>query len=232
MQVGLAIVSSWLLATEVLGYEEPFFAPIAAVIVLNTPAQRGRRTLEIVVGVATGIAVADLLVVAIGTGGWQAALVAVLAMATAVAAGGGPIVRGQATVAAILVVTLQPPTLDLVPHRFFHAAIGGLTALLIAALLPRAPHRQIGRAAGPLFDDLAATLVDVARALQHDDLHHARRALDRARELDGEVDVSVVRSRWRPRPPASRRTSVPSADWSTPTRVRALYHAPAPAPRE
>ncbi|MEX1163221.1 MAG: FUSC family protein [Nitriliruptor sp.] len=188
VQVALAIAGSWLVATEVLGYHDPFFAPIAAVIVLNTVAQRGRRAVEIVVGVATGIAVADLLVVGIGTGGWQLVLVSVLAMATATAAGGGPIVRAQATVAAILVVTLQPPTLDLVPHRFFHAAIGGATALLVAALLPRAPERQLRRTAGPLFDDLAATLTDVSRALREDDHALAHRALDRARELDAEVD--------------------------------------------
>jgi uncharacterized membrane protein YgaE (UPF0421/DUF939 family) len=188
VQVGLAIALSWILATGVLGFEDAFFAPIAAVIVLNTPAQRGRRAAEIVVGVATGIAVADLLVVLIGTGAWQLVLVAVLAMVAVTAAGGGPIVRAQATVAAILVVTLQPPTIDLVPYRFFHAAIGGATALLITALLPSAPERQLERAAGPLFDDLAATLTDVARALRNDDLGLAQRALVRARELDAEVD--------------------------------------------
>jgi uncharacterized membrane protein YgaE (UPF0421/DUF939 family) len=188
VQVGLAIAASWLLATEVFRFEDAFFAPIAAVIVLNTPAQRGRRAAEIVVGVATGIAVADLLVILIGTGAWQLVLVAVLAMVAATAAGGGPIVRAQATVAAILVVTLQPPTIDLVPYRFFHAAIGGAAALLITALLPSAPERQIERAAGPLFDALAATLTDVARALRNDDLDLAQRALARARELDAEVD--------------------------------------------
>jgi uncharacterized membrane protein YgaE (UPF0421/DUF939 family) len=188
VQVTLAIAGSWLLATELLGFEDAFFAPIAAVIVLNTPAQRGRRAAEIVVGVATGIAIADLLVFGIGTGPWQLVLVAVLAMAAATAAGGGPIVRAQATVAAILVVTLQPPTVDLIPYRFFHAAIGGATALLVTALLPSAPERQLERAAGPLFDDLAATLTDVARALRVDDYALARRALDRARELDAEVE--------------------------------------------
>jgi uncharacterized membrane protein YgaE (UPF0421/DUF939 family) len=188
VQVTLAIAGSWLLATELLGFEDAFFAPIAAVIVLNTPAQRGRRAAEIVVGVATGIAIADLLVFGIGTGPWQLVLVAVLAMAAATAAGGGPIVRAQATVAAILVVTLQPPTVDLIPYRFFQAAIGGATALLVTALLPSAPERQLERAAGPLFDDLAATLTDVARALRVDDYALARRALDRARELDAEVE--------------------------------------------
>lgn len=187
-QVALALGGSWALATLVFGYHLPFFAPIAAVIVLNQPAQRGRRAVEIVVGVAAGIAVADLLVLGIGTGGWQLVLVAVLAMVAVTAAGGGPLVVTQAAVAAILVVTIQPPTIDLVPHRFIHAATGGATALLVTALLPAAPDRHLRRAARPVVTALVATLTDVADALHRDDLTAGRRALDRARLLDAEVD--------------------------------------------
>lgn len=186
-QAALAVGGSWGLATGVLGYVAPFFAPIAAVIVLNSPAQRGRRAVEIVVGVATGIAVADLLVLAIGTGWWQLVLVTVLAMVVVTAAGGSPLVVTQAAVAAILVVTIQPPTLDLVPHRFFHAVIGGTVALVATALVPIAPDRQLGRAARPVIDALVATLGAVSRALQLDDLAAARAALHRARQLDAEV---------------------------------------------
>ena len=47
----------------------PFFAPIAAVISLSlTLGQRGRRAPEVVFGVAVGLIVADLLVLAIGVG--------------------------------------------------------------------------------------------------------------------------------------------------------------------
>lgn len=170
------------------GYRSPFFAPIAAVIVLNSPAQRGRRAAEVVAGVATGIAVADLLVVVLGTGGWQLVLVSTLAMAVATAAGGGTLVVTQAAVAALLVVALQPPTLDLVPHRFLHAVIGGATALAVTALLPPAPDRQLRRAARPVVAALVGTLEDIARALHHDDVVAGRRALDRARRLDAEVE--------------------------------------------
>jgi uncharacterized membrane protein YgaE (UPF0421/DUF939 family) len=188
-QVALAIGGSWALSTLVLGYRLPFFAPIAAVIVLNSPAQRGRRALEVVVGVAAGIAVADLLVLIIGTGGWQLVLVAVLAMVVVTAAGGGPLVVTQAAVAAILVVTIQPPTIDLVPHRFIHAVVGGATALTVTALLPPAPDRQLRRALRPLVSALVATLAAVADALHRDDLEAGRVALGRARELDAELDA-------------------------------------------
>jgi uncharacterized membrane protein YgaE (UPF0421/DUF939 family) len=187
-QVALATATSWALATLVFGYASPFFAPIAAVIVLNSPAQRGRRAAEIVVGVATGIAVADLLVLLLGTGGWQLVVVALLAMIVVTAAGGGPLVVTQAAVAAMLVVALQPPTLDLVPHRFFHAVIGGSTALAVTALLPPAPDRQLRRAARPIVESLVAALEGVADALHRDDLAAGRAALSRARQLDEEIE--------------------------------------------
>jgi uncharacterized membrane protein YgaE (UPF0421/DUF939 family) len=205
-QTGLAIGGSWTLASAaVLGPTAPFFAPIASVIVLNSPAQRGRRAAEIVIGVAAGIAVADLLVFALGVGWWQLVLIAVLAMAVVTAAGGGPLVVTQATVAAILVVTIQPPTVDLVPYRFFHAVIGGSTALLVTALLPAAPDRQLSRASRPVFDALVGALVAVAEALRDDDLAEAEHALATARQLDEEVSelrhwvaVGTETARWAP----------------------------------
>jgi uncharacterized membrane protein YgaE (UPF0421/DUF939 family) len=187
-QVALATGASWAVATLVFGYRDPFFAPIAAVIVLNNPAERGRRALEVVVGVATGIAVADLLVLALGTGGWQLVAVAILAMVVVTAAGGSPLVVTQAAVAAMLVVVLQPPTLDLVPHRFFHAVTGGAIALAVTALLPLAPDRHLRRAVRPVAAELVATLEDVADALHRDDLAAGRAALRRARHLDGRID--------------------------------------------
>jgi uncharacterized membrane protein YgaE (UPF0421/DUF939 family) len=187
-QVALATGASWAIATLLLGYDAPFFAPIAAVIVLNSPAQRGRRAGEVVVGVAAGITVADLVVLGVGTGGWQLVAVALLAMIVVTAAGGGPLVVTQAAVAAMLVVVLQPPTLDLVPHRFIHAVVGGTVALGVTALLPPRPDRHLRRAVRPVVEELVATLEDVADALHHDDLPSGRDALDRARQLDARVD--------------------------------------------
>ena len=186
-QITIAVGGSWAIATLLLGYDTPFFAPIAAVIVLNNRAQRGRRAVEVLVGVAVGIAVADVIVLVIGTGGWQLVVVSVLAMVVVTASGGSTIVVTQAAVAAILVVTIQPPTVDLLPHRFFHALIGGATALLVTSLLPGAPDRQLVQAARPVIDALVRTLERVAEGLSRDDLRIGREALDLARGLDADV---------------------------------------------
>src|ERR1700743_3676843 len=62
-QAGLGAGIAWLVAQHVIGHPHPFFAPIAAVIVLNVSVgQRLRRAVELVFGVALGILVGDLLI--------------------------------------------------------------------------------------------------------------------------------------------------------------------------
>src|SRR5919107_3015592 len=47
LQAGVASGVAWVIATEVFGHERPFFAPVAAIIVLGlTISQRGRRAVE------------------------------------------------------------------------------------------------------------------------------------------------------------------------------------------
>ena len=107
-QTALAAAVAWALAGLV--NDQPFFAPISAVISLGVA--RGRRTvraLELVLGVAVGIAVADLIVLALGTGTLVIALVVGLAMLAALLVGAGTILVNQAAISAILVATLTPP---------------------------------------------------------------------------------------------------------------------------
>jgi hypothetical protein len=69
LQTAVAASLAYLLALVVLGNEQPFFAPIAAVISLGlTLGQRGRRAVEVVFGVAVGLMVADLIIGLIGVG--------------------------------------------------------------------------------------------------------------------------------------------------------------------
>jgi len=71
-QAGVAAGLAWVVAHDLVGHPRPFFAPIAAVIVLNVSVgQRLRRAVELVLGVAVGILVGDLLIYFIGSGAWQ-----------------------------------------------------------------------------------------------------------------------------------------------------------------
>src|SRR4029078_11680273 len=70
VQVTLAALIAWLIATEGVGHARPLFAPVSAIITLGlTLGQRGRRAVEVVIGVTLGIAVGDLLAHVLDTGG-------------------------------------------------------------------------------------------------------------------------------------------------------------------
>ena len=103
---------------------------MAAIITLGiTVGQRGQRAAEVALGVALGIAVADLLVLQIGTGTAQLALVVLLATSAAIFLGSGQMLATQAAVSAALVATLQPPTDGFSFARFLDALVGGGVAL-------------------------------------------------------------------------------------------------------
>ncbi len=110
LQTALAASLAYLLAAVVLGNEQPFFAPIAAVISLGlTLGQRGRRAVEVVFGVTVGLLVADLIVHLTGVGAAQIGVVVALAMATVVLFSERTLLVNQAAISAILVIVLQPP---------------------------------------------------------------------------------------------------------------------------
>jgi uncharacterized membrane protein YgaE (UPF0421/DUF939 family) len=211
LQAGIAAGLAWVIATDLFGHEQPFFAPVAAIITLGlTISQRGRRAVEVAIGVAVGIAVGDLLVLAIGVGAAQLALVVMLAMSIAMFLGSGQMMASQAAVSAALVATIQPPTNGVTFARFLDALAGGSVALIVSGLvLPANPVRMVRGAAKPVLEELAATLDDIAAAILERDRGRAERALLRARAMDHELErfadaVNVSRETTRYAPPRRR----------------------------
>ena len=188
-QTAVAAGVAWFLAVLILGNERPEFAPIAAVISLGLAVgQRGRRVVELTLGVALGVAIADLLVSAIGVGAVQSAILVALAMVVAVFVGRGELGVNEAAISAmILMITFQPSETGFLPDRFFEALIGGGTAMVVNALLPINPERMVSTAAHPIFDDSAAVLEETAAALEEGDFERAQNALMRARAIDARV---------------------------------------------
>ena len=213
LQTAVAACAAWFLAVLLLDVDRPTFAPIAAVICLGLAVgERARRAVELTLGVAFGVAIADLLVSAVGVGAWQAGLVVVLAMALAVFLGREETgVKEAAISAMIILITFHSRDSGLPLERFLEALIGGGTALLINALLPVNPERMVERAAHPLFDDSAAVLEDVAGALESGDAELAQNAYLKAREIDARVSglkEAVVAGRETARLAPPRRRSL------------------------
>lgn len=190
VQTAVAASLAWYLAQAVLGHERPFFAAIAAVISLGAAfGQEGRRAVELIFGVTCGLVVADLIVLAIGTGPIQIALVVALAMSAALMLGGGALLTTEAGVTALFTVMLDPSTAGASPERFLDALLGASVALGVRAVFPSDPRHLVERAARPMFEDLAAALRELAAALYGGDLNQAENALEMTREVDRRMGV-------------------------------------------
>jgi hypothetical protein len=192
MQTAVAATLAWSAAVLVLGHERPFVAAIAAVISIGAVAgQTLKRAVEWIFGVAVGLAVADLIMLAIGTGPVQTGVMVGLAMSVALLIRGGIMFWTEAGVSALLVAGLDPTTYGVSPDRFLEALVGGGAALAVSATFPTNPSTRAREAARPVLEDLATALRDAAAALIGGDLELAERALSEARR----IDVLVARLR-------------------------------------
>ncbi len=198
VQCAVAAGVSYWLAGDVLGHPSPFFAPIAAVVCLGTSyGQRLQRVVEVTVGVAVGVFVADLLVQQIGSGAWQVALIVALAMVAALVLDGRPLFVTQAAVQSIIVAILVPePGAALT--RWSDAVIGGLVALVAATVVPAAPLRRprehaarVLRRIGELLRAAADVMVSGEAGPALDLLADARATDHLIRELSDAADEGL-----------------------------------------
>src|SRR3954452_463331 len=156
VQTAVAATLAWSVAAFVLGHDRPFVAAIAAVISIGAVAgQTLRRATEWIFGITVGLAVADLIMLAIGTGPVQTGVIVGLAMFAALLMRGGIGMVTEAGVSAVLVANLDPATYGVSPDRFLEAFVGGGLALAISAAFPSTPITRARRAARSVLEDLA-----------------------------------------------------------------------------
>jgi len=176
-------IAFWVAGT-LLGHEQPFFAPVAAIIGLGASyRQRGRRAVEIVIGVAIGVGVGDLVVALVGPSLLVLVVAVLVAMGVAVFLDVGALVVTQAGVQSAIVATLVATPAQGV-DRWLDAVVGGATALLIGFLSPVGPLRRPREHAVEVLRTLADLLRDVVTANRTGDVDLARRTLDRARSTE------------------------------------------------
>jgi len=193
VQAALGTGLGWAAAIALFGHPRPIFAPVTALIVVSTTlGQRRRYAVEMTIGIAVGVGIADALFVLIGGGTLQIAAIVAGAMVAAVALGGSVVLVSEAALSALLVVTIQPPSSGLSGARFLDALLGGLVALAITSLLPRNPVRAARRAAALPLAQTAAALEDIAQALDRVDEDVAERALVRARAIERDAFEQAV----------------------------------------
>lgn len=188
VQTAVAAALAWSAAVLVLGHDRPFVAAIAAVISVGAVAgQTLKRAAEWILGVAVGLTVADLIMMAIGTGPVQTGIIVALAMFAALLIRSGIMFVTEAGVSAVLVAGLDPTTYGVSPDRFLEALVGGGVALAVSAAFPSNPSMRARQATRPVLEDLATALRDSAAALIGGDLDLAQEALSESRRIDGRV---------------------------------------------
>jgi uncharacterized membrane protein YgaE (UPF0421/DUF939 family) len=201
-----AATAAWLLAKYVFDHSEPFFAPIAALIALNTAVgERGLNALRLLQGVILGIVVGEVILSAFGGGYTPMALAIFVATALARALGGTRVVIAQAAIGAILTVSVADAEAGVA--RLSDALIGVGVALVFTQLLfPPEPVALLRRAETALLQRMADGLALTAGALEQDDDDLADQAIDAFRELPG--GLTELRRTRRASARVARRTLV------------------------
>ena len=142
----VAAAIAWFIAHDLLGHQQPFFAPIAAAVTLSVSrVQRTQRIVQLVGGVLLGIGIGEGLSAALGTSTYALGLIVLVTFLAAVITGVGFVGEGmmfanQAAASAILVVTLHQHWNRCRARRRRHHRGWGSPGLGRAAL----PGRAIG----------------------------------------------------------------------------------------
>jgi hypothetical protein len=168
-QATAAATVAWVIARHVVDHPEPFFAPISALVSLNTSlGERGLNALRLLQGVVLGIGVAELTLFVLGDGYGSLALAVFVALLLARALGGQRIVLAQAAASAILTIAVANGEVGY--QRLTDALIGAGVALVFSQFLfSPEPLRLLRRVETNALASMAAGLDLTARALEGDD---------------------------------------------------------------
>ena len=193
LQAGIAAGLSYWVGIHVFGHEQPFFAPMATVIVLSTTGgERFRRSVELVVGVSLGVGLGDLIISWVGSGVWQIALAVMCSIALATVVDKGVLVANQAAFASVLVATILPPGTSGGTDRMLDAFIGGIVGLIVMGIFPESPLRSGRQEIAKILGLTADVQHKVAAALRRQDAASLVQALTIARGSQGGINAMIA----------------------------------------
>lgn len=182
-QIVVAATCAYLIGVHVFGHSVPMIAITVAISSLGLARDaRPKRVVETVIGMLTGILVAEGLRLVTGTGWWQLAVTLGITMLVARFLSPSP---GFAIAAAIQSTIAMLLPLSAIPFsRLLDGVVGGTLAVLATALLPRNPQAHALRDARLFFADFDAAAARMVSALRRGDRLRAERGLEKARGLE------------------------------------------------
>ena len=189
-QTGLAAGVAYWLAKDVIGHVQPFFAPIAVVIIIGmNGGDRINKAWDIALGCTLGVLVGDLVFARVGSGAWQIALIVSGSLLIASFFSKSQLLNNQVAIGSILLATILPPGAA-VPglDRTVDAFVGCAVAMVTLALIPQAPLASARAEIATIMGLMSSVLDDVALGLSTSKPDHIREALDLIRGTQSRID--------------------------------------------
>jgi uncharacterized membrane protein YgaE (UPF0421/DUF939 family) len=188
LQIVLAATASYAFTTLALGHANPIFSVTVAITALGfTRDARPRRIVSTAIGMVTGIALSELLLLLIGQGIWQMSIVLLIALTAARFITGSAAFALTVGIQAMLVYIMQAPEGGAFV-RSLDGLIGGLTALIFTAIIPRDPRGLANKDANKLFNIFLDSLDALKLAVRNVDVAIVDEALTRVRRSQPLVD--------------------------------------------
>jgi uncharacterized membrane protein YgaE (UPF0421/DUF939 family) len=188
LQIVLGATAGYAIAFYGLGHALPLLAVTVTITALGFSRDaRPRRVLETAVGMITGIALSEGMLQLFGYGVWQMALTLLVCLLSA------RFISGSATFA--LTVGLQAMLVQILPEpdggvfvRSIDGIVGGVTALVITAVIPRDPRGLARLDANKLFDIFLEAVDSLKLATRDVDIQVADETLRKVRRTQPLVD--------------------------------------------
>lgn len=189
MQIVAAAVASYSIAHFVLGHPTPFIAVAVTITSLGlTRDARPRRVFDNALGVTIGITLSELMVLVVGKGVWQIALVLFVVLLVSRAFSPNPAFAVAAAVQSGIVVIVPDPS-GMAFTRSLDAIVAGVVALLATALIPRNPNRDASRERRRLFAAVGEGTASVVDCLRDADEAAGELGLTRLRRTQPHIDA-------------------------------------------
>ncbi len=189
IQIVAAAVVSYSIAHFLLGHPSPFIAVAVTISSLGlTRDARPRRVFDLALGVTIGITLSEVLVLVIGKGVWQIALVLFVVLLVGRAFSPNPAFAVAAAVQSAIVVIVPDPS-GLAFTRSLDAITAGVVALIATALIPRNPNRDASRERRRLFAAVDEGIECVADCLRDADEAAGELGLARLRRTQPMIEA-------------------------------------------
>ena len=188
LQIVLGATAGYSIAFYGLGHALPLLAVTVTITALGFSRDaRPRRVLETAVGMIIGIALSEGMLQVFGHGVWQMALTLLVCLLSA------RFISGSATFA--LTVGLQAMLVQILPEpdggvfvRSIDGIVGGVTALVITAVIPRDPRGLARLDANKLFGIFLEAVDSLKLATRDVDIQVADETLRKVRRTQPLVD--------------------------------------------